>query len=147
MNLGKYKPIRKPLINFAVLTIIFGICYIGSAVYNRYFGYKDIAGEFSPDERYCVLFKAVNEPNYSVSDLRNMTFYSLKGKIFVQNTDKYRNIAVIDTYLWMDVSSSEQSETVTCHPNLEVFWEENLVKIILKGNDEHKDRTYVVSLD
>ena len=110
--------------------IIFIAVSIGLFVYNTEYKLALAGTENSPDGKYTVIFQMVGNPDWP--------FGSTAVKVTVKETEGNKIVKVIDTSIDDDGAKLRED-------NWDVVWQDDSVKIILKGS-EHEDAVHTVML-
>ncbi len=125
----KKKIIIAIISTFSAGVVLIAAC-IGWFVYNNEYKLTLAGTENSPDGNYAVVFQMVGSPDWP--------FGSTAVRITVKEIKNNEKLRVIDTSIHNDGG-------VLSEYNWDVLWQDESVKIILKGS-EQKDAVHIVML-
>ena len=125
----KKKIIIAIISTFSAGVVLIAAC-IGWFVYNDEYKLTLAGTENSPDGKYAVVFQRVGSPDWP--------FGSTAVRITVKDINNKKKLKVINTSIHNDGG-------VLSKYNWDVLWQDESVKIILKGS-EQKDAVHIVML-
>lgn len=128
-DMMKKKIIISVISVLSAVVIFIAVC-IGWFIYNNEYKLTLAGTENSPDGKYAVTFQMVGNPDWP--------FGSTTVKITVEETESRKKLKVIDTSIHDDGGILREY-------NWDVVWQNDSVKIILKGS-EQEDTVHTVML-